>query len=77
LKRVVLKALENTNQMLRAKCSLVINYDLIIAMKAYKGIKYIKGIKGGIKGGEWVACTRRIKVTNTVMPTCAAKLLYD
>ena len=46
-------------------------------MKAYKGIKYIKGIKGGIKGGEWVACTRRIKVTNTVMPTCAAKLLYD
>jgi len=40
--------------MLRAKCSLVINYDLIIAMKAYKGIKGIKYIKGG----DWVVCTR-------------------
>jgi len=41
--------------MLRAKCSLVINYDLIIAMKAYNGLKCEKGIKGGIihlpKGG--------------------------
>jgi hypothetical protein len=53
--------------MLRAKCSLVINYDLIIAMKAYKGIKYIKGIKAGIKGGEWVACTRRIKVSDNLI----------